>query len=180
MNYIEVVLLLLISLNSLFAQQSILKQNICNKRKYQVNCPLRYNFTCMSDKCTMDANVCTMLKNFRSKIIGKEFKILKTHLVKYSEFIREIKQCESDWQPNEVCLRPRNCQKLVFNNSTRKFNLKSEKCKCTGGKHSTECSNSRVCGTNKHVCKSFISELNLNKKLAEKLYLCQHQNGKVV
>lgn len=129
---VKVILLLLICLNSLFAQQSILKQNICNKTSHQVNCPSEYSFACMTNKCTMDANVCTMLKNFRSKIIGKEFKILQNHLEKYAEFVREIKECPSDWRPSEICLRPRNCPNLMFKNLTQKFYLKSKKCECTG------------------------------------------------
>ncbi len=162
--------IIIIKLSYLTLTQRLLSSDeLCNKAKYQTKCPDNYNFTCKSDKCTLDMETC---KRFNHKkyhtLHAKSLVMFQSNLGKYEKFLKSIKKCESDWQPNKVCLNLNNCSALEFNNSTKKFTKYSRKCKCTG-EHSFGCG--KLCAVDRKTCDSFNSEAKINRKIYQKLFL---------
>ena len=165
--------IIIIKLSYLTLTQRLLSSDeLCNKAKYQTKCPDNYTFTCKSDKCSFDKTACSKLFYFNYQVrVSKNRESLKTNLGKYEKFLKSIKKCESDWQPNKVCLNLNNCSALEFNNSTKKFTKYSRKCECTG-EHSFGCG--RLCAVDRKTCDSFNSEAKINRKIYQKLSFCKY------
>jgi len=157
--------------------QLLSSDELCNKAKYQINCPENYNFPCKSDKCSLDMETCHRFNHKKYQTLhAKSLVMFQSNLKHYEKFLKNIKKCSSEWQPNKVCLNFANCSALEFNNSTKKFIKKSLKCECPG-EHSFECG--KLCTVDRKTCDSFISEAKYNRKIYQELSFCESHGIKL-
>ena len=165
------ILFIILSVNLFwFTKQHLSSDDLCKRLIHQSNCPDSYNYTCKSDKCSVNKEACKRFNHKKYQTLhSKSLVVLLSNLEKYEKFLKSIKKCPSEWESSKVCLNIAKCSTLKFNNETMKFNKISEKCKCIG-EHSFGWG--KLCAVDRKIFKAFRIEAKINKKLYENLLIC--------
>jgi hypothetical protein len=112
----------------------------------------KYNFDCGQDLCAIDRYSCQSIKLFATvKNFQRDEKSYLFFHNNFEKFIRSIKNCPKPpkykWNPNDVCLKTKNCTKPIRIWSNL---FKPSECKCKG-KYNHKC-NSDYCASDKRAC----------------------------
>jgi hypothetical protein len=151
---------------------------MCKREKHQLKCPDAFKFTCKLDKCSVDEKACKLFDFKKYETLhAKNLVMFQSNLVRYERFLKAIKKCPSEWQPDKICSNIAKCSLLKFNNSRKAFNKISKKCKCIG-EQSFGCG--RLCAADEKMCKAFNSEAGLNRQLYENLSICENGIIKII
>ena len=73
------ILLIILLLNQIWrSQHTLSSHDLCNRAQHQLKCPDTFNFTCKSDKCSLDKLACNKLSNLNYQIrVAKNLELLK-------------------------------------------------------------------------------------------------------
>ncbi len=119
--------------------------------KKEIKCHGNYSLSCGDIVCAKDRYKCQSLTVFsKTKNFQKNDQDLFFSRKNYESFFRLIKNCpqpkEYKWNPNDVCLNPKNCVKL----SIHRMWSQLHECNCIGN-YDIKCS-SDYCASNRQAC----------------------------